>query len=455
MPFLAKMAKEHRGEARITSRREYGEAVASGPEQHPGEPLLEAKANSGGQRAVDDGEHARCAAKEEARALYEELLGNLRSTIDREGEAARSIAVVGVYWPSKRFTDDALRPSADPGGGSASITGVGDVRLLADKLDRLGELLGGIDPAILDRAKAALPDLEDRAKARTDFVEALQAMLPQPSDTEDDNSARLFTPHEGDDILNALSDPVELADDRVSGGGVTALLDEGRAMDADGSASSLANFWNGAKGGAWRLLNYSTYYVMKERAGAIGAGLNKVLAGIRAGRPDLHIHLAGHSFGARVVTAAVAGGIPFRPQSLALLQGAFSHNGFAANIDGKAGFFRSVIVENRVLGPIIVTHTRNDKAVGIAYAIASRFSGDKRAAVGGPADKFGGIGRNGAMRMQQEATASKLEQGSFVYPPWTPTRITNLLADEFIADHGDVAGPEVANALFAAMRLPG
>ncbi|RSU55545.1 hypothetical protein [Sphingobium yanoikuyae] len=194
---------------------------------------------------------------------------------------------------------------------------------------------------------------------------------------------------------------------------------------------------------------------MKERAGAIGAGLNKVLAGIRAGRPDLHIHLAGHSFGARVVTAAVAGGIPFRPQSLALLQGAFSHNGFAANIDGKAGFFRSVIVENRVLGPIIVTHTRNDMAVGIAYAIASRFSGDKRAAVGGPADKFGGIGRNGAMLMQQEATASKLEQGSFVYPPWAPTRITNLLADEFIADHGDVAGPEVANALFAAMRLPG
>lgn len=391
----------------------------------------------------------------EARTLYEELLGNLRSTIDREGEAARSIAVVGVYWPSKRFTDDALRPSADPGGGRASITGAGNVRLLADKLDRLGELLGGIDPAILDRAKAALPDLEDRAKARTDFVEALQAMLPQPSDAEDDNSARLFTPHEGDDILNALSDPVELADDRVSGGGVTALLDEGRAMDADGSASSLANFWNGAKGGAWRLLNYSTYYVMKERAGAIGAGLNKVLAGIRAGRPDLHIHLAGHSFGARVVTAAVAGGIPFRPQSLALLQGAFSHNGFAANIDGKAGFFRSVIVENRVLGPIIVTHTRNDKAVGIAYAIASRFSGDKRAAVGGPADKFGGIGRNGAMRMQQEATVSKLEQGNFVYPPWTPTRITNLLADEFIADHGDVAGPEVANALFAAMRLPG
>ncbi len=390
----------------------------------------------------------------EARALYEELLGNLRSMLDRGTEQARGIAVVGVYWPSKRFTDDALRPSADPAGGSASITGAGNVRLLADKLDRLGDLLGDIDPAILDRAKAALPDLEDRAKARTDFVEALQAMLPQPSDTEDDNSARLFNPHKDDDILNALSDPVELADDRGNGG-MTALLDEGGAMDADGSASSLAGFWNGAKGGAWRLLNYSTYYVMKERAGAVGMGLNKVLAGIRAGRPDLHIHLAGHSFGARVVTAAVAGGIPFRPQSLALLQGAFSHNGFAANIDGKAGFFRSVIVENRVLGPIIVTHTRNDKAVGIAYAIASRFSGDKRAAVGGPADKFGGIGRNGAMRMQQEATVSKLEQGNFVYPSWTPARIVNLLADEFIADHGDVAGPEVANALFAAMRLPG
>ena len=65
MPFLAKVAKKHRGEARIAPRSEHGEAVTSGPEQHSCEPLLEAKANGGGQRAVDDREHARCAAQED------------------------------------------------------------------------------------------------------------------------------------------------------------------------------------------------------------------------------------------------------------------------------------------------------------------------------------------------------------------------------------------------------
>ncbi|GGA01499.1 hypothetical protein GCM10019071_35140 [Sphingobium fuliginis] len=86
MPFLAKMAKEHRGEARITPRREYGEAVASGPEQHPGEPLLEAKANSGGQRAVDDGEHARCAAQEN---------GTSERAVDRHLKSLHMLAIAG------------------------------------------------------------------------------------------------------------------------------------------------------------------------------------------------------------------------------------------------------------------------------------------------------------------------------------------------------------------------
>ena len=52
---------------------------------------------------------------------------------------------------------------------------------------------------------------------------------------------------------------------------------------------------------------------------------------------------------------------------MTLLQGAFSHNGFASKFDGSNdGGFRQVVAQKKVRGPILITHTRNDKAVGIA-----------------------------------------------------------------------------------------
>ncbi|MGA8557898.1 MAG: hypothetical protein WB685_00530, partial [Pseudolabrys sp.] len=42
----------------------------------------------------------------------------------------------------------------------------------------------------------------------------------------------------------------------------------------------------------------------------------------------------------------------------------------------------------------------NDKAVGIAYAIASRLSFDNANALGDENDVYGGIGRNGAVKMK-------------------------------------------------------
>ena len=51
-----------------------------------------------------------------------------------------------------------------------------------------------------------------------------------------------------------------------------------------------------------------------------------------------------------------------------------------------------------------MTHTHNDKAVGIAYPLASRFSGDQAAALGDKNDKFGGLGRNGAQKMETGET---------------------------------------------------
>jgi hypothetical protein len=64
-----------------------------------------------------------------------------------------------------------------------------------------------------------------------------------------------------------------------------------------------------------------------------------------------------------------------------------------------------VISQSKVNGPIVVTHTANDRAVGIAYPLASRISADNRSALGDENDVTGGIGRNGAVKMKVAVSA--------------------------------------------------
>ena len=108
-----------------------------------------------------------------------------------------------------------------------------------------------------------------------------------------------------------------------------------------------------------------------------------------------------------MVTSACVGppkSNPITVRTLVLLQAAFSHNGFAVAHDGlPVGAFRDVVTKARVKGPILVTHTENDWAVGVMYPLASRLSGDTAAALGGPEDKYGGIGRNGAQHTPEAA----------------------------------------------------
>ena len=195
----------------------------------------------------------------------------------------------------------------------------------------------------------------------------------------------------------------------------------------------------------------ATYYQMKERAGVVGNGLNGMLGAVRNLRPDLRIHLIGHSFGARVATAAVDGPVALRPSSMSLLQGAFSHNGFARKVRREEGRLLSQgrrPIEGR--GPIIVTHTINDSAVGIAYALASRIFLDNRAAFGDENDIYGGMGRNGAVKMKP----SEVVKGQLLPAhERVPIRSEEGLQSEgrsFISGHSDVTGQQVANAIVRA-----
>ena len=160
------------------------------------------------------------------------------------------------------------------------------------------------------------------------------------------------------------------------------------------------------------------------------------------------IHLVGHSFGGRVVTAAAANSTTDKIRSMSLLQTAFSHNGFSKAMNG---FFRTVVDQKRVHGPILVTHTKNDKAVGVAYPLASRINGDKAAAFGDENDVFGGLGRNGAQQMEAgETVAGRLLAADGRYA-FQPGMFFNLEASEFISGHSAVTGREVAHAIRQAI----
>jgi hypothetical protein len=84
-----------------------------------------------------------------------------------------------------------------------------------------------------------------------------------------------------------------------------------------------------------------------RRVQAWGAkGVEPLIEKLRSSRPDLRIHMIGHSFGCRLVASAINAlpeGEQLRPDTATLLRGAFSHNGFALQGAADRDAFRDVI----------------------------------------------------------------------------------------------------------------
>lgn len=392
---------------------------------------------------------------QEAQQLYDMLSENLVKLLPHVSELQdRQFAVLRVFWPSKRFADEELIP----GGGAASATQENDAALvrILEQLKRDPERLpeqfddSGSDPErteILDEVLAQIPLLDSDPNARQQYVEGLRKLFAQPSMDADDGSDELFS-LDPDALFEALKEPVQ-APLATRQGGATSVADAG-------GAAGLGDLVSGAKAAARRLANLFTYYTMKERAGAVGRnGLSPLLGQLRQRQANLKLHLVGHSFGGRLVTAAAHALPPTTPNvSLTLLQAAYSHNGLAENFDNKGhdGAFRALIADKRASGPIVITHTHNDKAVGIAYPLASRISRDQASALGDKNDPYGGMGRNGAQHTKEAAGLEQNMHGVGIPYDFQQGSVYNLKADEFINDHGDVTGFQVAYALLHVVK---
>ena len=400
---------------------------------------------------------------QEARALYDGLLSQLRTALRarRVAGAPQGIAVLGLLWPSKKFAELELTA-----GGAAGLSSSVTDEDLFRQIKQLEQILDDPEQTkTLESLKVLVPRLEDSPKAQREFADLLRTALAIEADLadeakegEEEDASDTFFSLAGSDLMDRLAKPVEI--DAVppaaephgadSIGGAARL-----GTDDAGSAAGLGDFLSGIKAGASNLLNYATFFSMKQRAGTVGQrGVNALLRDIAKDHRDLRIHLVGHSFGARLLTAATAGpneGSALTPQSLVLLQAAFSHNGFAENFDGKGanGGFRRVVSAGLVHGPIVISHTRNDKAVGLAYPLASLISGSDSAGLGDENDRFGGMGRNGA-QFTPEAAIDRLRDVGDTYE-LRRGRIYNLRADAAISGHSDIVKPEVAHVILSAI----
>jgi len=395
--------------------------------------------------------------QEAAEKLYKELFTNLAAVAPEL--LARKLAILGVIWPSKQFTD-LVNASASQGGAAGLAAAAVPDQTIIKKLDLLEDLFGPESAANIAQAKTKIGQIETDPAARDEFVKLLVDLVDPAAAHKEDASDKLFS-LSGSQILEKLQVPTPVAPaSGAGGGGATALGGGATTPQAAGGAAGLGDVFSGIKAGATRLLNYLTYYEMKARAGTVGAGVGQLLDKLA---PSVQrIHLVGHSFGGRLVSAAAMASTTPKIQSMALLQAAFSHNGFSGNFDdsdpARPGFFREVVKQSRVKGPILITHTPNDTAVGILYPTASRLSGTVASAYGDKNDKFGGIGRNGAQKMKSSETAAavaKLLPVGGAYP-WEAGKFHNLEASEFIKDpkggdaHGFVTGKEVAWAISRA-----
>lgn len=388
----------------------------------------------------------------DARDLYSRFFECMRAVINLGtvgGISTRNFAVLAVLWPSKKFAEQDLIPSGAASGGSPITND-----LLKQELKGMKGLFDGKDAdAALDKAIQLVAKLEDSPKAQAEFADLLRSILPKPAPDNTDASGDFFK-LPGDEIIKRLSKPVPIVQLQPAAGHGGAAMSTGGAGLAGGGAAGIGQFFTGIKSGALNLLNLTTYYQMKERAGLVGSkGVNSLLKTILALPIKVKLHLIGHSFGGRLVTAATAGPDgqpPVTVDTLALLQTAFSHYGFAEHYDGKNdGYFRKVVTKKAVKGPTVISYTKNDLAVGKAYPLASLIAGQVAADLGDKNDKYGGLGRNGAQKTP-EATDGVLLALNKPYQ-LAAGKLHNLNADAIIKGHSDICHNEVAYAILAAV----
>ncbi|MFI1367849.1 serine-threonine protein kinase [Streptomyces griseochromogenes] len=362
------------------------------------------------------------------------------------------IGYVGVIWPSMRFCDE---PIPDFPRSVAATEAVAGPALDKDTRRALVAAFPG-RAAVLDQLAGML---DERPAGDAELAEfgRLARLLTEPSADGSQPVGASDTGEEGEPAALG-GDPVAICSEFAR-----ALAGLGSPGSADGTAAfALPNPWEGAK----ELLRQLTYYTMKRRAGTVGEhGLGPVLARLAGAAAGVRVHLAGHSFGGRLVSFALRGlpGTVRTVKSVTLLQGAFSHYAFAARLPQDtraAGALKDL--QHRIDGPLVCCYSRFDSALGTVYPLASRMSDDDRSVDGFDLGRmlgarWGAMGHDG---VQAVPGTVGLDLAAALGGHLPATGCVNVDAAAVVrrggppaGAHSDILHPELARVVLAAGRI--
>ena len=394
-----------------------------------------------------------------ATSLYEGWFAQLAPQLVH-AKAPVAVGLVGIYWPSQRWSDEPI-PDFIPAPSAAATAGAASLGS-SSTYDNSSSL----DPAELTALQSAFP------KAKDSLARMAVLLDGEPSDAAlaefQQLLSTLVTTSGGDGEDGGTSGrPRMLEDDpqTLFGRFSAALVDSGAVFTEEGGdgaaglGDKLKGIWNGAK----EALRQTTYFEMKNRAGIVGSkGLGPFIMQLHAAAPGVRVHLVGHSFGARVVSYALAG-VPDDPRpikSITLLQGAFSHFAFADPLPFDASRKGGLAgKQSRIDGPMTVVFSSHDDAVGRFYPLASITSGDDSAGLGDHLYRWGGMGHDGAqgvgalldpIQPAHASTSYRLKDG----------HVLNVDASEVVCQgtspsgaHSDIVHPEITWLTLQAAKI--
>ncbi|NQX29339.1 hypothetical protein HQQ81_18490 [Microbacteriaceae bacterium VKM Ac-2854] len=391
--------------------------------------------------------HGWNADADDAPALYNKWLTPVANVLTERG--LPHPLIVAVHWPSKAW------------GNEVGVT-LG------------GAVLGGPQEGVLlpiDEAVASYCALlGETAEQRDALIEPLTSVLRQSALGADPAGL-------APDVLQNLLD---IRDIVASDGSDEELWDPELAYEQlaefseaeAGVAGTVVDSATLGGAGSWRLMGLvrqASFWKMKKRARVVGSsGVHHMLAAFQraAGTTrGTRLHLVGHSFGCIVVCAAVMGeqlgGARNPVRTLTLIQGAMSMWTLDLEVevaDGASGYFSPLLDEGLVSGPILVTRSTSDHAVGTYYPIASRITG---AVLLGPDGKYGATGAHGAVGLEPEAWQELVLNPGDTEFDLTAGQLYNVDASAVISieapvegSHNDIAKTEIAALIIAAMAAP-
>jgi hypothetical protein len=379
-----------------------------------------------------------------AECLYHSLVEQVRKRRPSSLSPDRFRPIlVGVYWPSAIFP-------VDGGDCTTMERHQSDTPQEAGAGDDFGALL-------TTWATSAFPRSSRQPEFQTELAE-IRGLLSR------ERTGQRLSALEGEKIAEILIKW------RAAERDTDALEESGEGPENpafEGSAASVAKRWRVPKriekeddllesGSVVKWLDFAnvfTFWMMKERAGIVGSrGLYEVIRQLQPLRAKgVRIHLIGHSFGGKVVSASLVGkkGVtPNRVDTLLIFQGALSHFAYSTRdqIRQKGvdtllpGLYANIIADPLVSGPVVITFSKQDKPNQVFYPLGVRMSGDYLEA--DTVAKYGSIGADGvqgpivdSLTLAQSRVAERINQQI--------SRVYNVDASNVIMGHSDLQHEQV------------